>query len=366
MSSSSHSGHSAPDTTRFQEYHTAIARGILDMVDQERGPQIKYNAKATKVLRDVFSPHHYIFPVFQMKELIQKEGADPNVLNPNGNGQTLLHYLCDTCKTQNNKQEKYLLFRKVFEAFKFLLRQKNIRVDLFENTGGETVLHAAVQMKNTLFLSHLLKTSAEVRRDIDVKSLNGKRYNYTALHFAVMEMLPHESVKILLEHGANPNLSCGPQGYPIHFVMLGHNIAKEEDFIRLKIVLNYLLVLGRANPNTTEERGYTILHMIATRKRPPEDDPNHALLLQAFDARSADLCAFVLQQGVNPFKKSKLGHTALDLAMRCDNAGAAQTIKHHIEIQRRAFTMVLSKKNKNHSIWHDLPVENVRSILDQL
>lgn len=118
----------------------------------------------------------------------------------------------------------------------------NVNTDVnYKNNKHVTALHLAIIKKDTIMVNMIIKYV----KNINSKTLSGD----TALHYACSYQL-YDVIKILLNAGADPNISESEHElYPIFYSVIQNDINAVE-----------LLIRAHFNPNHQDNNGSTIIH----------------------------------------------------------------------------------------------------------
>jgi ankyrin repeat protein len=159
------------------------------------------------------------------------------------------------------------------------------------------LLNCAIKFDKPDIVEDLLKRGA----DPNLFDYYGKeKHKTTSLHDAVSILYSRNEkiIKLLLEHGANPNLSNHDGDTPLH--MIAYSIARiyrsDKCYRREKMPFDMLslFIKYKADPNLKNNHGNTPLHVIAKEDRPVE-------------------YAHFVTLGGNPLLKNNEGETAQQL-----------------------------------------------------
>ncbi|MEI9865106.1 MAG: ankyrin repeat domain-containing protein [Limisphaerales bacterium] len=121
-------------------------------------------------------------------------------------------------------------------------------------TDGSPLLFNALSDTNILKILLEAGTKVDVR-DATGPTYNGKSYSWTPLMFAIANRYSADTVKILLQHGANPNLRDEYYGWtPLQFITWSGQLPDPK-------VLE-LLLDTQADPNARDNGGNTALSML--------------------------------------------------------------------------------------------------------
>ena len=140
----------------------------------------------------------------------------------------------------------------ILRLFRDLLARTDIAVNIPDKK-GHLPIHYAAQMKDPRFLHSLLTQSSTARLNVDKVG-----FGRTALHLACSSEAPIQSIKYLLEAGANPNAHSVLRKYvPFQFALYSYSHTRDSE--RLEDALRELLEYG-ADPNAQNSLNETLLH----------------------------------------------------------------------------------------------------------
>lgn len=127
-----------------------------------------------------------------------------------------------------------------------MLLNAGAKVNLTD-AAGKTVLHHAVQNGDDTALLHIL---LDAGAGIDVKD----KLRMTPLAAAIIKHRIN-SIKLLLEAGADPNLTVGPGKGISPLVLLAQNREYDNEIIRL-------LIKHGADTNARDEKGHSVAQLL--------------------------------------------------------------------------------------------------------
>ncbi len=182
------------------------------------------------------------------------------------------------------------------DIVELLLRQPTID----PNFGGRFV-PLTVAMRNRKIQKVPIIKKLLTHPDIDVNRVTLGLCSYTPLGFLVHDNEQIELVRLLLNHGADPNIAGGAKKtFPLHDAIMNYNL----DMVKL-------LLECRANPNSLDDEGNNALHLaVKTRHLKiiqhilnSEVDVNHinssdeAPLFQAIKEEQSDIVKMICKTG---------------------------------------------------------------------
>lgn len=189
-------------------------------------------------------------PLAAVDELLAA-GADPNASNERGI--TPLHIACKDPSI--DREVRVTLVKRLIEAGADVRAALPgaIETGSVQGVGGETPLHFAVgNMPKSEFLASLLVAAGA---DVDAANQHGM----TPLHVALLSSASLDTVRELLDAGADPN---APISTPWFSILSG---STPLHFAFSAPALDLLLASPRVNVNAVDEAGTTALHVWAWR-----------------------------------------------------------------------------------------------------
>ncbi|XP_023313583.1 ankyrin-3-like [Trichogramma pretiosum] len=219
----------------------------------------------------------------EVAKLLLRSGADPNWANKDGS--TPLHVIC-----KKDKFNDHILVKMLFEVSDAI--HKTVRVDAQDNLGNSPLHLALTDGYKKMIVELLLRSGANpnltnaegltplhiiCKRDervdhgmadilfkisrekhqmvqVDAQDKTGQ----TPLHYAVSHDCKKQIVQLLLENGANPNLSNSEGSTPLHIIC-------KRDELNDGVLANILFEISdkRHQPlqvDTVDNSGQTALH----------------------------------------------------------------------------------------------------------
>ena len=241
----------------------------------------------------------------QTLEVYLKHGVNPNTIDLNK--QTLLHKaiinnrldiadLLERYRAEINYKDKWgkspIFYSNNIETLDWLI-QNNANINLTDKN-KQTVLHQSVINNNLNFTNELLKRKANPNVK-DKKELPPLAYAKTI-----------NMMKLLLQHGANPDIQTPNSRY------LLHNCAKTNN---LKAV--NLLTIYKANPNVIDKDGncpmdLTTNNDIKILLLAAGSNPNFkTYLIDALKNKNSEFADLLLECGANPDKIDEAGNSSV-------------------------------------------------------
>ena len=193
------------------------------------------------------------FSVEKITDLIDKKGANPNVLRERDH-RTLLIWLC----MLGLREVEGAFHGGLKTVFRFLLSRHNIDVN-FRESGGNMLIHYVSDMADPWFLNILLMEKRESCAYINSLGSIG----LSPLHLVCSSSVaPIQNIVKLLDEGANPNQRSRNVGYtPLRFALFTYGLTGNLD--RLAGIFDSFFKFGIHLDNQGDGGGDTILHVVA-------------------------------------------------------------------------------------------------------
>ncbi|CAB0031530.1 unnamed protein product [Trichogramma brassicae] len=309
------------DEYGLTHFHLACMSGCEDVVRKF----LKFGQDPTCVVSETGdTPLHLALAHYksEVAKLLLRSGTDPNLANKDGS--TPLHIIC-----KKEKFNDHILVKMLFEVSD--ANHKTIRVDVQDNLGNSPLHLALTDGYKKMIVELLLRsganpnlTNAEGLTPLHIICKRNERVDHgmaeilfkisrekhqlvqvnaqdktgqTPLHYAVSHDCKKQIVQLLLENGANPNLSNAEGSTPLHIIckrdehndgvlanMLFEISDKRHQPLQVDTVdnsgqtaLHYALAKGckvqivrvllnnSADPNLANAEGLTPLHIICQR-----------------------------------------------------------------------------------------------------
>ena len=222
-----------------------------------------------------------------------------------GKGFTLLFKLSMMGRTE----VEGVVHDNILKTFTFLLERRDVDVNI-SHLGAVLAIHHVVDMRDPAFLHLLLEKRPEASLGINALSRpNGE--GEAPLHCACRDpMVPLENIRMLLAHGADPNMKCGESLMtPLQYLMVAYAGRDVDRINKLIAIINEFFKNPQTrlgDPTLVDKYGRTLLHYAAR------------------NVRSEEVCDMLLRRG--EYKSIKIGCskgvTPLQEAMRQNNTGA--------------------------------------------
>lgn len=181
----------------------------------------------------------------------------------------------------------YAIDKNKYNMINFLL-SKNANLDIVD-VNGWCALSLAVRSGNINIIKMLLINGANP--DVEIPIINNVFSKYNCLMYSLLNT-EIETIKLLLEYKANPNIICNNQ-LPIFFII--KNIEKFGIDIIKRLLSNNI------NLNVIDVHGYT---------------PLMYLIDKINNNETLNILLLLLEHGANPNIKNKFGMTVLHLAIK--------------------------------------------------
>ena len=235
----------------------------MSLLESGGRESIVYNREASERLRQIITSFRGVPQVThgEIVHLLTTLKADPNITAPGRYDKNYPLTLAASYSMRGAKRQELAEIESIICAF---VDRDEFDVN-YMSGGGRALIHYAAKLESTYLLGYMLNRKNGAKVDVNIFTpgsiITGGRSGYTALHLACTSSsaMRDEKVRLLLQHGADPNAARYDGLAPMHFLVTDHAYFHPIGCIRV------LLEEGGADPNLRVENGiltgYTPMHL---------------------------------------------------------------------------------------------------------